>query len=458
MSGTSNTTGYDTNIDGFALYSLHAGQFTFAEYFTPTLATDFKFLSGLPGFPYNATVTVQPDAKGTGLDVVGTGIFSGVSETDLFPNRHFTATTTVDLQFISTNGGGFELTFTAPVNCFTAGVLIDTADGERPVETIVVGDMVLADGRQAPVTWVGSHRIRVADAADPDMVLPIRIRSDAIASGLPWRDLVVSPDHAIWVDGKLIPARLLVNGVTIVQERREEVEYFHIALDRHDLLLAEGLQVESYLDVEGVLAAMAPGVTPLHRLAVGRPPALTVYETHGYAPLTIEAELVRPVWNMIAERAGPAIAANDLVADELAAAAGAGGAPFAVVIDGQTHPVTQIGFDGTETIFRCILPKQARRVALVSGAASPWSTAPWLDDRRCLGIAISALAIVDDHGVRALPITDPTLRDGWHDVETGPVAYRWTNGRATLPVPDGASMLDVSIVGVANLRRIAVAA
>ena len=81
------------------------------------------------------------------------------------------------------------------------------------------------------------------------MVAPIRIQRDAFADGMPHRDLVVSPDHAIFVDGKLICARQLVNGTTIRQELDwTAVDYYHVELDQHAILLAEGLPAESYLD------------------------------------------------------------------------------------------------------------------------------------------------------------------------------------------------------------------
>ena len=67
-------------------------------------------------------------------------------------------------------------------------------------------------------------------------------------TGVPRRDLLLSPDHAVWCEGVLIPIRYLLNGRTIVQERVGEVIYFHLELAQHDVILAEGLACESYLD------------------------------------------------------------------------------------------------------------------------------------------------------------------------------------------------------------------
>jgi hypothetical protein len=85
-------------------------------------------------------------------------------------------------------------------------------------------------------------------AANPN-VHPIRFHAGSLGTGLPRRDLLVSPEHAMFLGGVLIPARCLVNGSTIVQERGlERVDYFHVELDTHDVLLAEGAPSESYLD------------------------------------------------------------------------------------------------------------------------------------------------------------------------------------------------------------------
>ena len=97
--------------------------------------------------------------------------------------------------------------------------------------------------------WIGERRLDIGCHPDPALVQPIRIRRGAVAENLPRRDLLVSPDHALFIDGLLVPARLLQNGATIRRETAfSVVHYFHLELDTHDLLLAEGMPAESYLD------------------------------------------------------------------------------------------------------------------------------------------------------------------------------------------------------------------
>jgi hypothetical protein len=100
-----------------------------------------------------------------------------------------------------------------------------------------------------PIVWIGHSRINVAAHRDPSKVAPILIKAGALAQGIPHRDLRVSPEHALFLDGGLVPARLLVNGSTIVQElwcARET--YWHIELPAHGLLVSEGAISESYFD------------------------------------------------------------------------------------------------------------------------------------------------------------------------------------------------------------------
>lgn len=138
------------------------------------------------------------------------------------------------------------------ITCFAAGTRIATARGEVPVETLRVGDLVLTAHGGAPLKpliWVGHTTVDVARQRNKAAVAPIVIKAGALAEGVPLRDLRVSPDHAIFLDGRLVQAKLLVNGSTIVQESwAGRITYWHIELEGHGLVVSEGAVTESYLD------------------------------------------------------------------------------------------------------------------------------------------------------------------------------------------------------------------
>ncbi len=143
-----------------------------------------------------------------------------------------------------TDGGGNA------IPCFMPGTLVRTPDGERAVESLAIGDLVLtAEGEAKPVVWIGRATVsRVF--ADPLRVLPIRIAAGALGENLPVRDLLLSPDHALLVDGVLIQAGALVNGTTI--RRDSDVPtvftYYHVELADHALILTEGVPAETFVD------------------------------------------------------------------------------------------------------------------------------------------------------------------------------------------------------------------
>lgn len=147
-------------------------------------------------------------------------------------------------------GSTFQVSVTPFPVCFLEGTRIATPTGERAVESLAVGDLVTtADGTARPVRWIGRQTI-VALFADPLHAYPIRIAEGALGDALPVRDLFVSPDHALLVDGLLVQAAALVNGASIarVPAPAPRFTYFHVDLGTHDLVLAEGAPAESFLD------------------------------------------------------------------------------------------------------------------------------------------------------------------------------------------------------------------
>jgi hypothetical protein len=140
--------------------------------------------------------------------------------------------------------------FTAFNPCYTPGTRITTPAGEVPVEDFQIGDLVTtASGIAKPIKWIG-RRTHTADQVEAHPNLrPVLIRKGALGDALPHRDLIVSPMHAMFVDEVLIPAVALVNGISILRrETSGMLEYIHIELEEHDIVLAEGAPAETFLD------------------------------------------------------------------------------------------------------------------------------------------------------------------------------------------------------------------
>ena len=142
-----------------------------------------------------------------------------------------------------------EHDFTSTV-CFMPGTMIRTPDGDVAVETLKRGDLVLtADNRAEPVVWIGRQTVSRL-FSDPARVWPVRIRAGALGENVPSRDLLISPDHAILIDGMLVQAGALVNGLSITREGKVPATftYYHVETGDHSLILAENVPAETFVD------------------------------------------------------------------------------------------------------------------------------------------------------------------------------------------------------------------
>jgi autotransporter passenger strand-loop-strand repeat protein len=196
----------------------------------------------LSGLTWSAGGTVSLSSSTAGELVVNEG--GSTYDLQLDPNQNYAGQT---FNPTSDTSGGTEITI---IPCFAPGTLIATPGGAVAVETLRAGDLVLtADGARMPVRWLGLQTVATR-FADPLLMLPIRIRAGALGENLPGRDLLLSPGHAVLLEDLLVQAGALVNGTSIVRETEvpERLRYYHVELDSHALLLAEGVAAESFLD------------------------------------------------------------------------------------------------------------------------------------------------------------------------------------------------------------------
>ena len=176
----------------------------------------------------------------------------------------------------------------AQIPCFAAGTRIATPEGPVAVEALCVGDRaVLAEGGKCePIVWIGTRTVDCRRHPKPETIWPIRVSAGAFGENVPARDLYLSPDHAVFVNDVLVPVKLLVNGTSIAQVRRDQVTYYHVELPEHAVILAEGLPVESYLDVGDRANFADQGVVRLFPdFAARLSPDLTAWQTAACAEL-----------------------------------------------------------------------------------------------------------------------------------------------------------------------------
>jgi hypothetical protein len=156
--------------------------------------------------------------------------------------------------------------------CFCNGTLIDTPDGPRAVETLKVGDRVLtADGRAEPILWIGKQRLGAAELARKPKLRPIRIATGALGKGVPARDLRLSPQHRVLMRSPVVARKLGLSPEALVAVKHMvgmagiSVEadgpgttYFHLLCEQHEVVRAEGAEVETLLPGPMALKSLDP--------------------------------------------------------------------------------------------------------------------------------------------------------------------------------------------------------
>jgi hypothetical protein len=140
-------------------------------------------------------------------------------------------------------------------NCFLRGTTIRTVSGDRKIEDLAVGDLLpTIFGGLRPIQWIGRYPFKKSNRSKPwaKEAQPVRIARSALAPNVPHADLYVTALHSVLIDGALVPAEMLINGTTITryEPQGDELEFFHVKLESHDVIYAEGVPAETLLTVE----------------------------------------------------------------------------------------------------------------------------------------------------------------------------------------------------------------
>ncbi|WP_158932114.1 Hint domain-containing protein [Acidisphaera sp. S103] len=289
--------------------------------------------------------------------------------------------------------------------CFLRGTRIGTPAGEVPVECLTAGDTVLTlCGGTRRIVWIGKGHV-LATRGRRGPATPVIVRQGAFAPDVPHRDLHVTKGHAFYIDGVLIPVEFLVNHRSIIwDDHAQEVTLYHVELDTHDALLANGALAESYRD---------DGNRWLFQNANsgwGLPPQ------QPFAPVLTGGPIVDAAWRRLLDRTGPRPGLSMTHDPDLH-----------LLVDGCRIDVTQRAADAH--VFT--LPDRPGTVRIVSRAAVPQEVGV-ARDARDLGVALRGIALRRGTRFQLIKATDPRLVDGFHDFEPD-TGVRWTDGDATLP-------------------------
>ncbi len=360
----------------------------------------------------------------TGYAATPTVLFSFSGTDGANPEANLIFNSAGDLLLTTSAGGAngdgavIELTpHNAP--CYCRGARILTERGEIAVEDLAIGDLVItASAELRPIVWIGYREIEVARHAFPVEILPVRVRKGAFGQGLPHRDLWLSPQHAVYLGGVLIPIVQLANGASVAQMRVETVSYFHVELESHDVLLAEGLPAESFLDCGSRSGfSNCEGFVELH------PTFKPLNWDDACAPFMQDGEEVEANRRRL-------LAQAERLGFEQSCDPG-----LHLLADGEIVWPEERD-DGWRHF---VAPANVRSLKLASRSWRP-ADAGASGDKRHLGVAVAEV-LYDGRNIDLA-----ALEAGWHPLEAEDGhEWRWSDGSASLPV--GGRQISVRLVG-----------
>jgi preprotein translocase subunit YajC len=364
-------------------------------------ANPTAFAGQIDGFIAGDTVVLAGVTDGTSAGIVNGNTLqierSGHSPVDLTldPSVNY-----ADYEFSISDTGAVS-----DIPCFLRDTRIRTERGETMVQDLVVGDRVVTlSGRSRPITWIGTGQVLVSPGKR-SAATPIIVRRNALADGVPYYDLRLTKGHSLFVDGVLVPAEFLVNHRSVLwDDHKRQVEFYHIELDAHDVLVANGTPAESYRDDGNrwLFKNFNDGWGQLPE-----PPC---------APVLTGGPVVDAIWTRVLDRSG-ARPVVPLTED-----------PDLHLLVGGRRLDAMTRASGAYVF---LLPDTRADVCIVSRAGAPQELG-FARDPRCLGVALRRIVLCQGRRLQTIEADDPRLTDGFHAFEADN-AIRWTDGGAALP-------------------------
>ncbi|MFP2871891.1 Hint domain-containing protein [Acetobacter tropicalis] len=332
--------------------------------------------------------------------------------------------------------------------CFLSGSMIRTTTGEVAVEDICIGDEVIAfDWRSnadivRPVVWVGKTHVNVRHGLpDDEAGWPVRVQKDAIADGVPYKDMLITAEHCLFFKDRFVPVRMLVNGVSIFYDKSiSSYDYYHVETEQHSVITADGMLTESYLDTGNRSSFRQEGKIATLRGAVKS------WEDDAGAPLNVDRSFVEPLYRALEWR--------ETWHENSTSGSDASAPKPELTSDPDLHLVTPTGaiirpMRQTAQHYSFMLPPDTKSVSIVSRASRPSDViGPFVDDRRYMGVAVGEVRLFC--AKQQFDITSHLTTEkpaGWHaDMAWDGVA--WTSGNAELPLGDHLSNGKMGILSV----------
>lgn len=317
----------------------------------------------------------------------------------LFSEQPLTNGTTVTLS------AGNSFTDALTLVCYCADTMISTPVGEVAVQTLAPGDLVTTlSGASRAVRWVGFGRV-LATRGRRCSATPVIVRKGALADNTPHRDLRLTKGHSIYIDGVLIPVEFLVNHRSILwDDRAQEVEIYHIELDTHDVLIADGAPAESYRD-DGNRWLFSNTNSGWHL-----PPQ------EPCAPIVTGGPMLDAIWRRLLDRDGPSHRLP--LTDD---------ADLHLLADG-----IRVGAESSLAGIHYFRLSQVPSVLRIKSRAAVPSEIGLAPDSRMLGVAIRSIDVRQSRNMVSLVAADCSLVDGFHAFETEN-RFCWTDGDAEIP-------------------------